>query len=80
MKPAGKRNAGVAPGGFGEATTDNAESTRSRTNSQARCIACFTPTAKPWHRLCPRCWAWHLAGQHLRRYVDLTHQIRTTSR
>jgi len=41
-----------------------------------RCIACLTPTAKSWHMLCRSCWAWHLAGKHLRRYVGLTRLVR----
>lgn len=39
------------------------------------CLACLTPTAKPWHPLCRSCFAWHLAGQHLRRYANLTRLI-----
>ena len=29
----------------------------------ARCIACLTPTAKPWARLCPTCYSWHTYGR-----------------
>jgi hypothetical protein len=67
MRPARKRNAGVAPGDFGEATTYIAKSTRSRASFQGRrCVACWCPVAQPWHRYCQSCRAWLRFGQALR--------------
>lgn len=40
-----------------------------------RCAVCPVPVDKPWHTLCRECYAWHLAGLHLQRFVRLTRLV-----
>lgn len=53
-----KRAARVAPETARDTAFDNAESTRSRSAFQGRCICCLSPVAQARHQYCRTCRSW----------------------
>lgn len=58
------------------ATADGPQRAASARQTAVRCVACLTPVARPWHRLCHRCLAWSLLGEHLRRASRAARRLR----
>ena len=69
--------AGGRSGAGNYACTDDSDDIARGLHDQPRppCIACRTQVSQRHHLLCRSCWAWRIAGQHLRSYVGLTRLV-----